>query len=145
VKDSVGNPHAESVRTLAAAMFRTGVLLGAATAVVCLAVASAVAGWPGLYGAAVGGAVGFVSCLLTIALMRATAPLPVESLFGAVLGGYLLKIFLLLAVAVPLRGVEQLHPVALALTLLAVVLAWAAAEVIAFRRTKLPTIIPAGS
>jgi ATP synthase protein I len=138
------NPHAASVRTLAAAMLRTGVRLAGAVAVLSLVVAAALAGWQGLFGAAVGAAVAFVSSLVTIALMRATAPLPVESLFGAGLGGYLLKIVLLLAIAVPLRGVEQLHPTALALTVLAVVVAWVVAEVIAFRRTKIPTIIPAG-
>lgn len=135
--------HAGSVRTLAAAMLRTGVTLGLAAAAVSMGVAGVLAGWPGLLGAGLGAAVGFVSSLLTIVLMRLTAALPVESLFGAVLGGYLIKVFLLLVVAVPLRGVEQLHPMAFGLTVLAVVVAWAAAEVIAFKRTRIPTIIPA--
>jgi ATP synthase protein I len=138
------NRHADSVRTLAAAMLRTGVLFAAVATVVSLAVAAATAGWPGLYGAAVGAAVGFVSSLLTIAMMWASAPLPVESLFGVVLGGYTVKIFALLVVAFPLRQVEAFHPMALALTVLAVVVAWAAAEVVAFRRTRIPTIIPDG-
>lgn len=142
-----GDPrtHADSVRILATAMLRTGVRVGGATAVVALAAGVGVAGWPGLVGAAVGAAVGFASSLLTIALMRLAAPLPVESLFGVVLGGYVIKVFLLLVVAVPLREVEQMHPVAFALTVVAVVVAWAAAEVIAFWRTRLPTIIPAAS
>jgi ATP synthase protein I len=129
---------------LAAAMLRIGLGVGSATAVAALAVAAALAGWPGLLGAAVGAGVAFASSLLTIALMRVTASLPVESLFGVVLGGYLIKVFLLLAIAVPLRDATQLHPMALALTVVAVVIAWALAEVIAFRRTRLPTIIPAG-
>jgi ATP synthase protein I len=132
------------VRTLAAAMLRTGMVFGSVAVVVSVAVAAALAGWPGLSGAAVGAVVGFVSSLLTIVLMKATAALPVEALFGAVLGGYTLKIFALLVVTYALRPVEQLHPVALALTVLAVVVAWVAAEVVAFWRTRIPTIIPAG-
>jgi ATP synthase protein I len=136
--------HADSVRTLAAAMLRTGVVFSAVATLAALAVAAAAAGWPGVYGAAVGAAVGLVSSLLTIAMMWASAPLPVESLFGVVMGGYTVKIFALLVVAFPLRQVEAIHPMSLALTVLVVVVAWAAAEVVAFRRTRIPTIIPDG-
>ncbi|QSB15851.1 hypothetical protein JQS43_05820 [Natronosporangium hydrolyticum] len=135
--------HAESVRALAAAMLRTGLGFGAAAALVALALSSAFAGWPGLLGAAVGVALGFVSSLATIGLMHLTAPLPVEALFGAAMGSYAIKIGLLMAVVAPLRGVSSLHPTALALSVLAVVVAWAVAELVAFWRTRLPTIIPA--
>lgn len=137
--------HADSVRALAAAMLRTGLALGAVVAVAAIAVATAVGGWPGLYGAVVGVALGFVSSLATIGLMHLTAPLPVQALFGAVLGGYVIKIGLLMAVVAPLRAVTWLEPTALALSVLAVVFAWVGAEVMAFRRTPLPTIIPAQS
>lgn len=135
--------HAGSVRTLAAAILRTGLLLGAAAAAVALAAAAALAGWPGVLGAGTGIAVAFVSSLFTIVLMRLTAALPVAAMFGAVLGGYTMKVAGLLMVAVPLRGVEQFHPMAFGMSVLAVVVAWAAAGVVAFKRTRIPTIIPA--
>lgn len=134
--------HAESVRALAAAMLRVGVWFGALAGLGALLVAAAFAGWPGLLGAGLGVAVGFASALFTIGLMRLSAPLPVEAVFGAVLGGYVVKIGLLLAVAAPLREIGQLDRLAFALSVLAVVVAWAVAEVVAFRRTPIPTIIP---
>ncbi len=136
------NAHAESVRRLAAAMLRTGCAFGVVAAVAAMVVAVVVAGWEGWWGASVGVGLGFGSCLATIGLMRLTAALPVQSLFGAVLGGYAVKVGLLMVVAVPLRGIGQLHPLSLGLSIVAVVLAWAVAEVVAFFRTPIPTVIP---
>ncbi len=134
--------HAQAVTVLAAAMLRTGLWCAGAAAAVALAVATVLAGGPGLAGAAVGVALGLLSSLATIGLMRVAAMLPVEALLGVVMGGYTLKIALLLVVAFPLRRVAWLQPTALALSVLAVVAAWAVAEVVAFRRTRIPTIIP---
>ncbi|MDV6011781.1 hypothetical protein F8178_04705 [Haloechinothrix sp. LS1_15] len=138
------DPHAASVRRLAAAMLRTGLLFGAAAGAVSVVVAAVLAGWTGLIGAVIGVAVAFASSLVTVGMMHLTAALPPESLLGVVLGGYTLKIVALLVVMVTLRDVPVLDPMALGLTVLVTVIAWAVAEVVAFRRTKIPTIIPAG-
>lgn len=134
--------HAQSVRLLATAMFRTGVRFGAIATAGSLLVATMMAGWAGFWGAAVGTGLGFLSSLATIGLMRLGAAMPAQALFGAVMGGYAVKIGLLMVVALPLRRVEQLEPLALGLSVLAVVFAWVIAEVVAFRRTPIPTIIP---
>lgn len=137
--------HAQAVTVLAAAMLRTGLWWGGAAAVAALTTAVVLAGGRGLVGAAVGVALGFLSSLATMGLMRLAAALPVEALLGVVMGGYTLKIALLLVVAFPLRRVAWLEPTALALSVLAVVAAWAGAEVRAFWRTRIPTIIPAAA
>ena len=136
------NAHAESVRRLAAAMLRTGGAFGGVAAVAARGVGVVGAGGDGWGGPRVGVGLGFGSCLATIGLMRLTAALPVQSLFGAVLGGYAVKVGLLMVVAVPLRGIGQLHPLSLGLSIVAVVLAWAVAEVVAFFRT--PGVPPHG-
>lgn len=130
---------------LAAAMLRTGLWCGGVVALAVLGAATVLAGGPGLAGAAVGVGLGFLSSLATMGLMRVAAALPVEALLGVVMGGYTLKIALLLAVAFPLRQVAWLDSASLALSVLAVVAAWAVAEVVAFRRTRIPTIIPASA
>lgn len=133
---------AQAVTALAAAMLRTGLWYGGAAAVLAAVAATALAGWRGLVGAALGVLLGFLSSLATMGLMRLAAALPVETLLGVVLGGYTIKIALLLVAAVALRGAAWLDPTAFGLSVLAVVAAWAAAEVVAFRRTRIPTIIP---
>lgn len=116
--------------------------LGAGAGLAAMAGAALLGGWAGLAGAAVGAVLGFVASLSTVGLMRLTAALPVQALFGAVMGGYIVKIFLLIAVGMPLREVDGLHPLGLGLAMLTVVVAWAAAGIVAFLRTKIPTVIP---
>lgn len=138
------NPHGESVRKLARAMLRTAVWPGVITVVLAAAVATVFEGTPGLFGALVGGAVAFGSSLLTIVMMRESADLPVMMVMTIALGGYVFKILVLLIVMILLRGVDGLHTMSLALTVLATVMVWAGAELVAFKRTKIPTIIIGG-
>lgn len=136
-----GTSHAESVRRLAAAMVRTGLVPGLATVAAGAVIGAVVVGSAGLWGALVGGAVALASSLLTVGLMRFSAELPVQLVMVLALGGYLLKMVALLAVMVALRGVEALHVRSLAFTFLAVVLVWAGSEVVAFKRTRIPTLV----
>jgi hypothetical protein len=106
--------------------------------------ATVLVGADGLFGALVGGAVAFGSSLMTLFLMRWSAPLPVTMVMAVALGGFALKMILLLGVMTALRGVNAFHPLSLALTFLATVLVWAAAEAVAFKRTKIPTVIVDG-
>ena len=138
---SPASPHAESVRTLAAAMLRTALVPGLLTVAVAAGAAAAAAGSPGLYGALVGGGVAFVSSLVTIALMRWSAGLPVMVVMTVALGGFVFKMLILLVVMLALRDVAALHGRSLALAFLATVLVWAAAEAVAFKRTRIPTLI----
>ncbi|GAA0515675.1 hypothetical protein GCM10011581_47120 [Saccharopolyspora subtropica] len=136
------NPHAETVRRLASAMLRTAVWPGLVTVVLGAVVATVLVGLPGLVGALVGGAVAFGSSLLTIWLMRFTGGMNPQFVMVAALGGYVGKMLVLLVVMTVLGGIELVHREATAFTMLATVLVWAGAEVVAFKRTRIPTIVP---
>lgn len=137
------NPHAQSVLKLADAMYRGALWPGVATVVIGAVVSLIVVGLPGLFGAIVGGVIAFGSSLATLWMMRKTAAMDPMAVMAVALGGYIFKILVLLGVMTLLRNVGFLHSKALAFTMLAVILVWAAAEFVAFRRTKIPTIIPA--
>jgi ATP synthase protein I len=57
------------------------------------------------------------------------------------LGGFVGKMIVLLLVMMVLREITWLHILSLAYTMLAVVIVWAVMDTVAFRRTKLPTLI----
>ncbi|PRX49223.1 hypothetical protein B0I33_103257 [Prauserella shujinwangii] len=139
------NPHAAQVLKLADAMLRGALWPGLGTVVIGAVVATVWVGVPGLLGALVGGAVAFASSLASLWMMRRTSGMDPMALLAVALGGYIVKFLVLLGVMMLLGGVEALHPFALALTMLAVILVWATAEAIAFKRTKIPTIIPDSS
>lgn len=139
------NPHAESVLKLADAMVKTALLPGVATVVVGAIVATVLVGWAGLFGALIGGVIAFGSSLATLWMMRKSSGMDPMAVMAVSLGGYILKLLVLLGVMTLLGNIDALHRESLAFTMLAVILVWAAAEVIAFRRTKIPTIIPDSS
>jgi hypothetical protein len=136
------NPHAEIVRKLASAMLRTAVWPGVATVAIGAIAATVLVGVPGLVGALVGGVVAFASSLLTIWLMRFTGGMSPHFVMVAALGGYVGKMIVLLVVMTLLGGIDAIHRESLAFTMLATVMVWAGAEVVAFKRTKIPTIVP---
>jgi ATP synthase protein I len=138
------NPHAKSVLTLADAMLRTALVPGLVTVALGAVAGTVLVGADGFFGALVGGTVAFGSSLMTLFMMRWSAGLPVMMVMAVALGGFAFKMVVLLVVMIALRGVDALHPMSLALTFLATVLVWAAAEAIAFRRTKIPTVIVGG-
>ncbi|PPK64779.1 hypothetical protein V5P93_006182 [Actinokineospora auranticolor] len=100
-----------------------------------------VGGSSGLWSSLVGGTVAGLSSLGTVLLVRRTVNLNVQMLLVAALGGFVVKMFVLLVTLVLLRAVPGVHVLALGTTMLAVVLVSAAAETISFRRTKIPTLI----
>lgn len=122
-------------------MLRTALVPGLVTVAIGAVAATVLVGADGLFGALVGGAVAFASSLMTLFLMRWSAGLPVMMVMGVALGGFALKMIVLLGVMIAFRGVDALHPLSLALTFLATVLVWAGAEAVAFKRTKIPTVI----
>jgi ATP synthase protein I len=138
------NPHAEAVLKLADAMLRIALWPGVATVVVAAVVATVWVGLPGLLSALIGGVIAFASSLATLWMMRKTAPMPPMMVMAVALGGYIFKLLVLLGVMMALGSIHGLHREALAFTMLAVILVWAAAELVAFKRTKIPTIIPSG-
>jgi len=122
-------------------MLRHALWPAVATAVAGIVLASVLFGVRGGVSALVGAAVAFASSLATWWLMRRTAALnPVMVMAGA-LGGFVGKMILLLLVLMVLREISWFHIRSLAYTMLAVVIVWAVMDTVAFRRTKLPTLI----
>lgn len=136
------NPHAQSVLKLANAMLRATLLTVPMVVVPAVVVATWLAGSSGLAGSLTGGGLGFLSSVITIAMMRFCANLPPLFVMVVALGSYVLKLLVLFGVLFVLSDVGALDPKALAFTMAAVVIVAAAAEVRAFQRTKIPTIIP---
>lgn len=136
------NPHAEVVRRLATEMLRTAVWPGLATVVIGAIVATVLIGVTGLVGALIGGVVAFGSSLLTIWLMRFSGGMNPQFVMVIALGGYVGKMLVLLVVMTLLGGIDAIHRESMAFTMLATVMVWAGAEVVAFKRAKIPTIIP---
>jgi ATP synthase protein I len=133
--------HADSVRKLADAMLQYALWPALAVVVAGITVGTLVAGVEGSLGALVGGIVAFASSLGTLWLMRRTAAFNPLLLMGAAMGGFIAKMLILLVVMLLLGNVGFLHKESLAFTMLAVIVVWAAMDMIAFRRTKIPTLI----
>lgn len=135
------DPHAQSLMTLADAMFRTALWPSLGTAVAGIVLFGVINGLPGALGALVGGVLACASSLLTLVLMRKTAAQGPHVAMAASLGGSILKLFVLMLIMMGLRGIEALDSKSLGITMIAVVIVAAGAEAIAFRRTRLPTLI----
>lgn len=133
--------HARSVHRLADAMLGWGLRISLPLSLLTLGVAVLAAGTEGLVGGGFGVVLGQGSALVTITMMRLAASRGPNSLMGFALGGYALKMTALLVVMVLLRDVDGFSRPALAFGMLVVVVAWAAGEVIAFQRTKTPTLV----
>lgn len=134
--------HTEALQQLAAAMLRWQARLMVPALVVCVVVFTVVNGTAGLLGSVIGAVTACVSSLFTFALMRVSAKHGPHAGLAAALGGFIGKMIILLVVFTPLRGVEAIHAYSLAITMMVGILVAAGADMVAFRKTKLPTIIP---
>jgi ATP synthase protein I len=129
------------VTRLADAMLRYALWPALATAVAGIVVFGVLYEVRGGVSALVGAAVAFGSSLATWWLMRKTAALNPMLVMAGALGGFVGKMIVLLLVLMVLREIDWFHVRSLAYTMLAVVIVWAAMDTVAFRRTKLPTLI----
>jgi ATP synthase protein I len=141
IRTDTPKTHAETVTRLADAMLRYALWPAVATVVVGIVVASVLQGVQGGVSALIGGVVAFASSLGTWWLMRKTAALNPMMVMTGALGGFFGKMIILLLVLMVFREITWLHAESLAYTMLAVVVVWAAMDTVAFRRTKLPTLI----
>ena len=133
--------HGEAVTRLADAMLRYAIWPAVATVVIGIVVSSVLNGVQGGVSALIGGIVAFGSSMATWWLMRKTADKNPMMVMTGALGGFIGKMIILLLVLMVLREITWLHTTSLAYTMLAVVIVWAAMDTVAFRRTKLPTLI----
>ncbi|HEY0617671.1 MAG TPA: hypothetical protein VGD15_08790 [Kribbella sp.] len=133
--------HAGVVRNLAGAMLRGALIPTVATVVLGVVVFGVWHGLEGALGALVGGVVVCASSLATLWLMHKTAALDVHFVMAAALGGFMLKMVVLLGVMVLLRNIPLLHTQSVAFTMIATILVAAAAEARASKRTRTPNVI----
>ena len=133
--------HGEAVTKLADAMLRYALWPAVATVVAGVVLTSVLFGVRGGVAALIGGIVAFGSSLATWWLMRRTAEMNPMMVMAGALGGFVGKMIILLLVLMVLREITWLHTESLAYTMLAVVIVWAAMDTVAFRKTKLPTLI----
>lgn len=136
------SPHAETVRTLANAMLRSALWPAVAAVILATVLAGVLVGVSGAFSAVIGGVVAFASSLVTLGFMRWTAGFHPMFVMVVALGGYVGKMVILLIVMTLLRGVEGIHVLSLAGTMLATLFVWAGAEVYGFRKTRVHTIVP---
>jgi F0F1-type ATP synthase assembly protein I len=136
------NPHAKVVLQAARAMTKASLLVTPPAVIVCIALFSILKGMPGFLGSLVGGVLAMLASLSTLGLMRFSAGQDPMFVMVIALGGYVVKVVLLFGALTLLKGVTALHPLSLGITMIVAILLAAAAEFAAFRKTKIPTIIP---
>lgn len=141
--EATENPHAKPVVDAANAMAKASLLATPPAIVVCVVLFTVLNGMPGLWGSLVGGALAMLASLSTLGMMRFSAGLDPTFVMVIALGGYALKVILLFGALTLLRGVTALHPLSLGITMIVAILIAAAVEFAAFKKTKIPTIIPA--
>lgn len=137
------NPHAKVVLQAANAMIKASLIFTPPVVLVCIVLFTILNGTNGLVGSAIGGVLAILSAFATLGLMRFSAGMDPMFVMVIALGGYVLKVLVLFGALTLLRGVEIVHPMSLGVTMIAAILVSAGAEFAAFRKTKIPTIIPA--
>lgn len=137
------NPHAKVVLQAASAMTRASLLITPPAVLVCIVLFTILNGLPGLVGSVIGGVLAIVSALATLGMMRFCAGLDPMFVLAITLSGYIAKVLILFGALSLLRGVSVVHPMSLGITMIVGILLAAGVEFAAFRKVKIPTIIPA--
>jgi hypothetical protein len=124
-------------------MVRAGLLTLLALAPVACAAGALLAGAPGVRGALLGLALPALVLAVTLGAALATRRSRPEVLAAAVLGSYLLKLVLVLAVLAVLRGLDSYDRPVLGVTALVGLAVALVAEAAAMTRAKVPYVQPA--
>ena len=127
------------------AAIRFGTVGLAVVTVVSLVVWGLIAGGPGVWGALVGAAVGGAFILATVITMYATRNVAPTTTGAILLGSWLLKIIIAIAVMVVVRRMDFYDTAALVVTIIAVLVVMLAAESTAIGRTNTPYVTPEAS
>lgn len=130
----------QTVLRLADAMLRPAVPSTLVVGVVTLVGAAVLAGSPGAFGSAVGTALVVALFWVNIAVMRCTAASRPRVVLGAVVGGHLAKVLVLLALFPVLSRIEALDMTAFGLSVMAAVAVWTGAELVGFVRARVSTV-----
>lgn len=123
-------------------MMRVGLLTLLALAPVATGLGALVAGRPGVWGALLGLALPALVLLVTLGAALATRRSRPEVLAAAVLGSYLFKLVLVIAVLAVLRGLDGYDRPVLGVTALVGLTVALVAEAVATVRAKVPYVTP---
>jgi hypothetical protein len=131
-----------------ASVFRTAlrdmlVLLGVLT-VLGIGLGYAVAGTPGVWGALIGIGLALLFSGTTVASMLLTARAPATTMAAVVMGAWLAKVIVLIAVLLVLRDQDFYHRGVLAAVLFAGVIGSALLDLRAVRGGRVPYVTPSG-
>jgi len=134
--DGPTNPHTAGLRR--------AVALGAAALAVLMVLSALgwylVDGTPGLWGALVGAAIGGVFVLLTGVVVLATAHTSPQVTGAVLLGTWLLKLVVAIAVVAAIKPLDFYSKRALALTIVLAMVVVLASETVAILRTRAPYV-----
>ncbi|WP_425388654.1 hypothetical protein [Amycolatopsis jejuensis] len=125
-------------------MTRASLLFTPPFILACIVLFSVLNGLPGFLGSLVGGVLAMAASLSTLGMMKISAGQDPSFVMLIALGGYAAKVILLFLALTLLKGVTALHPLSLGITMIVAILVAAAVEFASFRKTRMPTIIPAG-
>lgn len=131
----------QSAPLLAAIRWGVGGLI--LVVVVAVALSTALAGTPGLWGALIGAAVGGGFVLATVVTLYLSRNLDPTTTGAVLLGSWLVKLVIALVVMMALRRMDFYDKGALVGTIIAALVVLLAAETIAVQRTKVPYTEPA--
>jgi hypothetical protein len=118
-------------------------ILTVAVIVVGGAIGYLIAGTHGLFGALIGGGatavfMGLTAASILIAGRVAPGADGIALFYGIVLGTWMLKLVLFVALAIWLRGQSWLDPAVFGVTVIAAVIASLILDIVAFQRTRVP-------
>lgn len=134
-----------SLGSLMAQITRRLLIATGAITVVALLVGGILDGAAGGWGAAIGGAVGLIFCLTTVISMRMSEGRSPQFLAVAVLGGWLAKMAIIIVILAVLQDLTFYNRYVLVGTLLTIVCASLAIEMLAIRGARIPVVEPAPS
>lgn len=125
-------------------LFRSVLVRGSLLSIVVAALGGGI-GWivvgsNGLAGGLIGAAIAFVFSSLTALSVLFGARLPLGGFFGLVLGGWILKLVIFMALIVNLKGAEWLDGKTLFFSLVAAIIGTLTIDSLAVLRARIPAI-----
>lgn len=139
-KNNIGTPRASSAQQLFRAVLVRGSLLSLVVAAIGGGVGWLVVGSQGLAGGLIGAAIAFVFSSLTALSVLFGARLPLGGFFGLVLGGWILKLVIFMALIVNLKGAAWLDGKTLFFSLVAAIIGTLTIDSLAVLRARIPVV-----
>ena len=133
-------PRANSAQQLFRTVLVRGSLLSLVVAALGGGIGWIIVGTAGLAGGLIGAAIAFVFSSLTALSVLFGARLPLGGFFGLVLGGWILKLVIFMALIVNLKGADWLDGKTLFLSLVAAIIGTLTIDSLAVLRARIPVV-----